>query len=249
MTVLAIAGRELRSLFLSPLAWTLLAVVQLLLGYMFVTQIDFFLQLQPRLASIPDAPGITEIIVAPVLGNAALVLLLIVPLLTMRLLADEVRNRTLPLLFSAPVSMTEIALGKYLGVIGFIAILMGLIGLMPLSLLTGGSLDFGALCSGLLGLFLLLAAFAAIGLFMSALTGQPAVAAIATFGALLMLWIIDWSGDGGDGGLLAWLSMVRHYESLLRGVFRSSDLAYYLIVIVTFIVLTIRRLDSWRLQH
>jgi ABC-2 type transport system permease protein len=249
MTILAIAGRELRSLFLSPLAWTLLAVVQLILGYMFVTQIDFFLQLQPRLPAIPEAPGVTEIVVAPMLGNAALVLLLIIPLLTMRLLADELRNRTLPLLFSAPVSMTEIALGKYLGVTGFIAILLGLIALMPLSLLAGGALDFGALCSGMLGLFLLLSAFAAIGLFISALTGQPAVAAIATFGALLMLWIIDWSGDGGESGLLAWLSMVRHYEPLLRGVFRSSDLVYYLIVIVTFLILTVRRLDSWRLQH
>ncbi|MDX9739747.1 MAG: ABC transporter permease [Gammaproteobacteria bacterium] len=249
MTVLAIAGRELRSLFLSPLAWTLLAVVQLILGYMFVTQIDFFLQLQPRLPGILDAPGVTEIIVAPMLGNAALVLLLIVPLLTMRLLADEFRNRTLPLLFSAPVSMTEIVLGKYLGVIGFIAVLLGLIALMPLSLLVGGTLDIGTMCAGLFGLFLLLSAFAAIGLFMSALTGQPAVAAISTFGALLMLWIIDWSGDGSGGGLLVWLSMVRHYEPLLRGAFSSADVAYYLIVIVTFLVLSARRLDSWRLQH
>lgn len=249
MMVMAIAGRELRALFLSPLAWTLLAVIQLLLGYMFTTQIDLFLQLQPRLAGIPDAPGVTEIIVAPLLGNAALVLLLVVPLLTMRLLADEVRNRTLPLLFSAPVSMTEIVLGKYLGALGFIAVLIGLIALMPLSLLTGGTLDGGTLCAGLLGLFLLLAAFTAIGLFMSALTSQPAVAAIATFGALLMLWIIDWSGDGSGSGPLAWLSMVRHYEPLLRGAFSSADLAYYLIVIGTFLALGVRRLDSWRLQH
>jgi ABC-2 type transport system permease protein len=247
MIVMAIAGRELRALFLSPLAWTLLAVIQLLLGYMFVTQIDLFLQLQPRLAGIPEAPGVTEIIVAPLLGNAALVLLLVVPLLTMRLLADEVRNRTLPLLFSAPLSMAEIVLGKYLGALGFIVVLISLIALMPLSLLSGGTLDAGMLCAGLLGLFLLLAAFTAIGLFMSALTGQPAVAAIATFGALLMLWIIDWSGDGS--GVLAWLSMVRHYETLLRGVFSSADVIYYLIVIGTFLALSVRRLDSWRLQH
>lgn len=249
MIVMAIAGRELRALFLSPLAWTLLAVIQLILGYMFTSQIDLFLQLQPRLAGIPDAPGITEIIVAPLLGNAALVLLLVVPLLTMRLLADEVRNRTLPLLFSAPVSMAEIVLGKYLGALGFVAVLIGLIALMPLALLTGGTLDGGTLCAGLLGLFLLLAAFSAIGLFMSALTGQPAVAAIATFGALLMLWIIDWSGDGSGSGALAWLSMVRHYEPLLRGAFSSADLVYYLIVIGTFLALSVRRLDSYRLQH
>lgn len=119
MMVLAIAGRELRSLFLSPLAWVLLAVIQIILGYMFTTQVDFFLQLQPRLAVTADAPGVTEIVVGPFFGNAALVLLLIVPLLTMRLISDELRNRTLSLLFSAPVSMTEIVLGKYLGTLGF----------------------------------------------------------------------------------------------------------------------------------
>lgn len=247
MTILAIAGRELRSLFLSPLAWTLLAVVQLILGYMFTTQVDFFLQLQPRLAVTPDAPGVTEIVVGPLFGNAALVLLLILPLLTMRLVADELRNRTLSLLLSAPVSMTEIVLGKYLGTLGFIAILIVLIASMPLSLLSGGTLDAGLLLAGLLGLFLLLAAFAAVGLFMSALTAQPAVAAIATFGALLMLWIVDWSG--GESGVLASLSMVRHYEPLLRGIVSTRDLAYYLIVIVTFLALTVRRLDAYRLQH
>lgn len=247
MTILAIAGRELRSLFLSPLAWTLLAVVQLILGYMFTTQVDFFLQLQPRLAVTPDAPGVTEIVVGPLFGNAALVLLLILPLLTMRLVADELRNRTLSLLLSAPVSMTQIVLGKYLGTLGFIAILIVLIASMPLSLLSGGTLDAGLLLAGLLGLFLLLAAFAAVGLFMSALTTQPAVAAIATFGALLMLWIVDWSG--GESGVLASLSMVRHYEPLLRGIVSTRDLAYYLIVIVTFLALTVRRLDAYRLQH
>lgn len=248
MTAFAIAGRELRSLFLSPLAWTLLAVVQLILAYMFTTQVDLFLQIQPRLPGMPNAPGLTEIVVAPLLGNAAIVLLLIVPLLTMRLLSDEVRNQTLSLLFSAPVSMTEIVLGKYLGILGFIAVLIALIALMPLSLLSGGTLDAGLLLAGLLGLFLLLSAFAAVGLFMSTLTGQPTVAAIATFGALLLLWIIDWSGDGSSG-VLAWLSMVRHYEPLLRGAFSSTDLAYYLLVIVAFLVLSMRRLDSYRLQH
>ena len=248
MTALAIAARELRSLFLSPLAWTLLAVVQLILAYLFTAQIDLFLQLQPRLPGMPGAPGLTEIVVAPLLGNAALVLLLIVPLLTMRLVSDELRNQTLSLLFSAPVSMTEIVFGKYLGILGFIAVLIALIALMPLSLLSGGTLDGGVVLAGLLGLFLMLAAFAAIGLFMSTLAAQPTVAAIATFGALLLLWIIDWSGDG-SGGVLAWLSLVRHYEGLLRGVFSSTDVAYYLLVITAFLALSVRRLDSYRMQH
>src|SRR5690606_36490900 len=103
---------------------------------------------------------------------------------------------------------------------------------------------------GLLGLFLLLASFAAVGLFMSTLTAQPAVAAVAGFGALLLLWIVDWgAGAGGEDNILAHLSMLRHYEPLLRGAFSSADVAYYLLVIVTFLAFSIRRLDSYRLQH
>jgi ABC-2 type transport system permease protein len=248
VTVFAIAGRELRSLFLSPLAWTLLAVVQVILAYMFSAQVDFFLQVQPRLPAMPNAPGATEIIVAPLLGNAAIVLLLVMPLLTMRLVSDELRNQTLSLLFSAPLTMTDIVLGKFLGMLAFVAILVLLIALMPLSLLAAGRLDYGMLLAGLFGLFLLLAAFAAIGLFMSTLTAQPTVAAISTFGALLLLWIVDWSSQGA-GGALSYLSMLRHYEALLRGVFNSTDVIYYALVIVGFVVLAIRRLDSYRLQH
>lgn len=250
MMILAIAGRELRSLFLSPLAWTLLAVVQFVLAWMFSAQVDFFLQIQARLAGMPGAPGVTEVVVAPLFGNAAFVLLLIVPLVTMRLVSDELRNRTLSLLFSAPVSMTGIVLGKYLGVLGFLVVMLALIALMPLSLLLVGALDPGLFAAGLLGLFLLLAAFAAVGLFMSTLTAQPAIAAVAGFGALLLLWIIDWgAGAGGEDNLLAHLSMLRHYEPLLRGAVSSADIGYYLLVIAVFLALGIRRLDACRMQH
>jgi ABC-2 type transport system permease protein len=147
--------------------------------------------------------------------------------------------------------MSAIILGKYCGVLGFLFIQLLLIALMPCALLLGGSLDFGILASGLLGLFLLLAGFAAVGLFMSTLTAQPVIAAISTFGVLLLLWIIDWSGAtaGKGAGVFGYLSMLRHYESLLKGVFNSTDVVYYLLLIVGFIVLSIRRLDSYRLQH
>lgn len=248
--VWSIAGRELRSLFLSPLAWTILAVVELILAYMFFVQVEFFLQIQPRLPTIEGAPGVTEIVVAPTFGNAAIVLLLVVPLLTMRLVSDELRNQTLGLLFSAPISMTEIVLGKYLGIIGFLFVMLALIALMPLALLAGGALDVGTLAAGLLGLLLLLAGFAAVGLFMSTLTAQPTIAAVSSFGVLLLLWIVDWAGDsGGTGGVLAYLSLLRHLEPLLKGAFNSSDVIYYLLLITVFLVLSIRRLDTYRLQH
>ncbi len=244
-----IAKRELKSLFVSPLAWAVLAVVQVVLAFMFLAHLEEYLLIQARLLTLDNAPGATELVVGQLFGAAAIVLLLVIPLLTMRLISEERRNRTLTLLFSAPVSMTEIVLGKYLGALVFAFVLLGLIALMPLSLAAVTSLDVGVLASGVLGLGLLLAAFIAVGLFMSALTQHPAVASIATFGALLGFWLLDWSGSSNAGteSLLAYLSLLNHYEPFLRGIFDSADAAYYLLFIITFLVLSVRRLDAERL--
>ena len=248
--IFTIAARELRSLFLSPLAWSILAVTLFILAYLFLSQIEAYINLQPRLATLEGAPGVADIVVAPLFADAAVVLLLITPLVTMRVLSEERRNRTLTLLFSAPLSMTEIVVGKYLGVLSFFLILLALLVLMPLSLLAGTELDMGKLAAGMLGLILVIAAFTAIGVYMSSLTEQPTVAAVTTFGLLLLLWIIDWAGNKqmDDNGALAHLSMLRHYEPLLKGLFSSADVAYYLLLIVLFIGFSIRRLDATRLQ-
>lgn len=250
MMALVIAGREFRTLFLSPLAWTILGVIQIILAYMFLAQLDYYLMVQARIAAMEDAPGITDLIVAPLFGNAGVILLLVTPLLTMRLISEERRNRTLSLLFTAPVSMAEIVLGKYLGVLAFLLVMVGMILLMPLSLLWGGGLDFGKLAACVMALVLLLAGFAAVGLYMSALAVQPTVAAVSTFGALLLLWIIDWSSQSGSkgGGVLEYLSLLRHYEGLLKGLISTTDLIYFVLFITTFLVLSVHRLDNDRLQ-
>jgi ABC-2 type transport system permease protein len=247
--ILTIAIRELKNLFLSPLAWAIMAVLQLILAYLFLSQLDTFMLLQPRLAGIEGAPGVTDIVVAPLLQTAGFLLLLVVPAITMRVFSDERRNRTLSLLLSAPVSMTDIVLGKFLGITFFLLLLLALLAAMPLSLYAGTALDTGKLLSGLLGLALLLAAIAAIGVFMSSLTEQPVVAAISTLGLLMLLWIIDWSGGKQKGvtDLLPYLSVKTHYESFLKGLFSTADVAYYLLMIATFLILTIRRLDQQRL--
>jgi ABC-2 type transport system permease protein len=247
--ILTIAARELRSLFLSPLAWSILGVVQFLLAYLFLGQLDTYINYQSQIAMMETPPGVTEVIVAPLFSSATIILLLVIPLITMRLVSEERRARTLPLLLSAPISMSEIVLGKYLGILGFLGIMLGLITLMPLSLLLLGTLDYGLLASNLLGLGLMLGAFAAAGLFMSTLTAQPTVAAVTSFGLLLLLWIINWAGDGAGQSLLAYLSLQGHYEALLRGLFNSADVVYYLLFILTFLILSIRRLDADRLQH
>lgn len=252
MMIFTLAQRELRSLFLSPLAWAILAVVQLILAYLFLSQLNDFMSLQPRLKMIDSAPGATDLVIVPMYGSAAFIFMMVVPLLTMRIISEERRSRSLPLLLSAPLSMSEIIIGKFLGVVGFMLIMILMITLMPLSLLFAGNIDLGLLSAIVLGLVLLLASFASVGLYMSSITRQPTVAAISTFGILLLLWIIDWAGgktgDDGTTGVLGYLSMLRHFESMARGVFSSADLVYFVLFISTFIILSIRRLDAERMQ-
>lgn len=250
MNSLIIAGRELRSLFLSPLAWTMLGVTQLILAYMFLTQIDFYLSIQPKLIGMSDVPGITDLVIAPLYGNAAVIFLLITPLITMRLISDERRNKTISLLLSAPISITDIILGKFLATLAFLLLILFSITLMPLSLLPIADIDLGKLMACLLAMLLLLAAFDALGLYMSAIASQPTVAAVCSFGALLFLWIIDWAGsNSGNASLLfEYMSMMRHFESLLKGLVHSTDVLYFLLFIAGFLILSIRRLDNDRLQ-
>jgi len=250
--IFVLAWRELRNLFLSPLAWSILAIVQFLLGYLFLGQVDLYLQVQAQLGTMQNPPSLTQLIIAPVFSNAAIILLLIIPLLTMRLIAEEKRNQTLALLLSAPISMTEIILGKYLGVMSFIFINLFFIALMPFSLMASGNLDMGMIFSGFVALTLLLASFVATGVYMSTITSQPTIAAVSTFGFLLLLWVIDWSAgitNTQTTELTQYLSMLKHYQPLIDGVFKSSDVIYYLLFISTFLILSIRRLHADRLQH
>jgi ABC-2 type transport system permease protein len=249
--ILTIAKREITSMFLSPLAWVILAVIQGILGYMFLAQIENFFILQPQLIQLENTPGVTDIIVAPIFSLAAIILLMIMPLVTMRSLAEEKKNKTINLLFSAPITITQLVLGKFVGLLFFIIILTSLLMLMPLSLLLGTELDLGKLVSIFIAMLLLLSSFAAIGLYLSSLTENQTIAAVSTFGALLMLWIIDWVSDslGSGESVVSYLSLLKHHQPLLEGIFKSTDIIYYLLIIFLFLGLTIRQLDGDRLQH
>jgi ABC-2 type transport system permease protein len=244
-----IARREFIAMFQAPLAWVILAVIQLILGYMFLTNLDNFFLLQPQLLQLQNTPGVTDIVVAPLMQVAAIILLMVMPLLTMRSIAEEKRNRSLTLLISSPLSMTEIVLGKFFGLMLFVLVLVSMLMLMPLSLYLGTTPDAGKLLSIYIGMLLLLGAFSAIGLYLSSLTENQTIAAVGTFGILLMLWIIDWLSASVTEGqsLLAYLSLLQHHESLLEGIFDSSDIAYYLLLITAFLGLTVRQLDRERL--
>jgi ABC-2 type transport system permease protein len=216
-------------------------------AWVFLSRLQMFMEAQPQLAMTPSAPGVTEIIAAPVFGTASIMLLMMVPLLSMRLIAEERRNQTLPFLMSAPVSISGIVLGKYLALLGFLLLAVGLIVIMCLSLYLGGRLDLGLLATNALGLLLLSGSFAAVGLYLSCLTAQPLVAAVGTFAALLALWLIN-IATNDPNSLLHLLSLIKHFDSFAKGTIAVSDLTYYVALIALFVLLSIRRLDGDRLR-
>ncbi|TSA39778.1 MAG: ABC transporter permease [Methylococcaceae bacterium] len=250
MKALIIAQHEFKSLFLSPLAWSLLGVLQFIFAYLFLTQIENFMRVQPQLAFIEHAPSLTDIIVPPLFGNAGIILLLLCPILTMSVICQERRTKTFALLLSAPLSSTDIIVGKYLGISFLLMVITSGISLMPLSLALGGSIDLGKLACNALALTLLVGAFAAVGVFCSTLAPHPVLAAILSFSFLLLLWIIDWSTAIKEQAneIINYLSLVRHFQNLQTGLIHSADLGYFLLFIASFLWLSIRCLDYQRLQ-
>ncbi|MDH3287752.1 MAG: ABC transporter permease [Betaproteobacteria bacterium] len=254
--ILTIAGKELRSLFASPLAWVVLTVTQIMVGYVFLRRLDDFLQLQSQLARLASPPGATELVAAPVFGTAAGVLLFSVPLLAMRLIAEERRNQTMVLIVSAPVSMTQIVLGKFLGLFVFLLLIVALTALMPLSLAAATSIDYGLLAGLVAGLALLAASFAAVSLFISCLTVHPVAAAVGSFAALLVMMLAgEAAGEGlrTRGWLLAAslaqvLSPIKNFEPFAKGVLDTYAVACSLLVVVFFLALAARQLDAQRLR-
>jgi len=253
--IFTIAIKELRALFASPLAWIMLTLTQLIVSYGFLQRIDNFVELQPQLAEIPNPPGVTALVAVPVYETLEVIILFAVPLLTMRLIAEERRNQTMVMLMSAPLSMTDIVLGKFCGLMLFLLSTVGVVTLMPFALLLGGHLDFGLLASLLLGIVLLAASFAAVGLYASTLTAQPIIAALIGYGLLLVMFLVGETAAAGLRGrgwlvsaaLAQVLSPLKNFEPFDRGVFDSYSVVCSLLLIAAFLVLAIRRLDAARL--
>lgn len=246
--IATIALREFKSLFSSPVAWVFLAVLQLILAYLFLKQVETFMILQPKLADIPGSPGLTDIVVPPLYGNAGVIFLLVVPLLTMRLIAEERRQKTLPLLLAAPISDVDIIVGKFLGSFALLGLLVLLVTAMPLALLVGGELDIGKLFANVLALLLLAAALVSAGLFASSLTQHPIVAGISSFGLVLGLWLLDTGTRLRDqpNPWLDYLSLLRHFQNLQTGLLSSADAGYFLLFIGGFLYAGVRSLARLR---
>ncbi len=245
--MLTIARKELKILFSSPLAWITLALVQSVLAWVFLTHLNIFLQAQPQLIRIANPPGVTEMIVVPLFAMAAIVLLMVTPLLTARLIAEERRNHTLTFLVSAPISVVDIVLGKFLGLMIFFLAIIALVVALSVSLLAGGSLDFGLLLGNVIGLLLLSACFVSLGLFISATSAQPATAGVGTVGILLGLWLVDDIADDDKFGITRHFSLLAHYEGFNHGMIDTFDLAYFALFVFLFLALSTWRLDKERI--
>ena len=240
-----LAMRELRSLFAMPSTWFVLAALQFIFAWFFLARLDAFLEVQPQLAELANPPGVTNMVAVPLFNTVALLLMMLVPLFTMRLIAEERRNQTLALLLSSPLSGLHIVLGKFLGLLVFLVLLMTGVPLMLYTLSLGTNLDNGLLLSNILGLFLLTASYIALGLYISALTAQPVIAAIGSFAVLIGLWLAD-IGATAENSPWHSISPLHHFRNFNDGLLDSSDAAFFVLFTAVFLVLAIRRLHNNR---
>jgi ABC-2 type transport system permease protein len=247
---LAIARREWRAQFASPLAWTVLAVMCALAAWMLLSGVESYADLAPRYFDRPESPGVTDLVVAPYFASVAGLLLFVVPVLTMRSIVGERRDGTLPLLFAAGASDLGIALGKFAGALAVPLLLLLLLVSMPLALSVGTTLDLGKLFAGAFGLLLLVLALAAVGVLCSALSHHPASAALSAMAIGVLGWIADAAARqrGITDGVLNWLALPGHLTAFMRGVIASVDVAYFLLLVVLALGLCSLRLARLREQ-
>jgi ABC-2 type transport system permease protein len=240
-----IAMRELRSLFSMPSTWFVLAVLQFIFAWFFLARLEAFLEIQPQLAQLANPPGVTITVAAPLFYTAALLLMMLVPMFTMRLIAEERRNQTLTLLLAAPLSGRHIVLGKFSGLLSFLLIMIVSLPLMAYSLALGTHLDGGLLLANCIGLILLTACYVALGLYISSLTTQPVIAAIGALAVLVGLWLADIGAPAAES---PWhqFSPLYHFQNFNAGLLDSSDAAYFVLFTAVFLLLTMKRLHNNR---
>lgn len=241
--ILVIAHKEIRGLFAMPSTWLILAALQFIFALLFLSRLNTYLLVQAQLTQLANPPGATLIVAAPMFETLALLLLMIIPVFTMRLIAEERRNKTLILLKSAPISSAEIVLGKFLGLFIFLSLIIIACSLMVSTLALGTSVDYGLLLLNVLGLLLLAAGYTSLGLYFSALTAQPAVAATITIAVLFGLGLL--AGITPDSSIpFDVISPIRHFRNFNNGLFDSTDLVFFLLFSITFVLLAWHKLKN-----
>ena len=255
--VLTIAGRELRSIFVSPIAYVVMTGFLLLGGWFFFNLLARFNLLVSMYSSFQGGAeamqrlNVNEFVLAPLFHNLSVVLVILIPMITMRGFAEEKRARTYQLLLTSPVATWEIVLGKFVGMVAFISVMVALTSIYGLILWIYGNPEVGIMVSGYLGLLLLAITFVTIGLFASSLTENQIIAAVTGLVMLLLLFVIAWPADSAGkvvGDVLRYVSVTEHFAGLVKGVIDSKSLVYFVTMIAGWLFLTQRSVESirWR---
>ncbi len=229
-----VAKKEIKTYFTSPIAYVVIAVFLVLVGFFFYSAIWWFNSQSIQMAQNPyyyQQANINQMVYAPLFHNMSIILLLMIPLLTMRLFSEEKKIGTDELLYTSPINVGQIILGKYLAALVVLAAMLILTGVLSVFTFAYGNPELPQILNGYLGLFLMGAAFIGVGIFFSSLTENQIVSAILTFGALLLFWILNWASHSASGmwkSVLDYLSFFQHFDDLTRGILDTSDLVYYL---------------------
>ena len=228
-----IALKEFKSYLASPMAYVVTGIFLVFTGFFFQSSLTTY----------------SETSIRGFLGWGSILLLLLAPVLTMRLLAEEKKMGTMELLLTAPVRDNEVIVGKFLGSLGILTAMLALTFYYPLLLMWFGDPDWGPIATGYLGLFLLGGASLAVGLFASSLTSNQLVAAVVAGGILCALWFVGMAADllpEALGEVIGYLSLSYHFPDFMRGVIDTRGIIYYLSITVLFLFLAIRSLESSR---
>jgi len=246
-----ICRKELRSYFVSPVAYLMLALFTVAFGFFFWNSLGFFLILdmesQLRGQSLPM--NLNDEVVRPLLINFSFIGLLLIPLITMRLFAEEKRTGTIELLATSPVRDVEVIVGKWLAALGLYGFMLLLCGLNFIFLFIYGKPDWKPLALGYLGLLLEAGGLLALGTLISTMTKNQIIAGATTLVVFILLWVFGWvSGfeTATWARVLDYISVMNHFEPFAKGIFNTKDAIYYLSMIFLGLFLTTRSMESLR---
>lgn len=250
---LAIAGKELRGYFASPIGYVIMGFFALLFGFFFYAYLDAFMRQSMQMMGMGGggSMNVNANLVRPLFGNASVVLLFVIPMITMRTYSEEKRSGTIELLLTSPITDVQIILGKFLGAMGLYVAMLAATLLYIAILFWFGNPDWRPIAAGYLGLLLMGGSFIAVGLLISNLTKNQIVAGTATFGVFLLLWIISWLGEASGPrvqAVLSYLSITEHFDDFAKGIIDTKHMVYYLSFITFGLFLTAKSVDSerWR---
>ncbi len=253
---LAIFQKEMKHFFYSPIAYIVIAAFTIIAGIFFYLYLSSFVEAafmdmirSQQYRMPPQKFNVNLQLIRPYFWNTALISLFVLPLVTMRLYSEEKKSKTVELLYTSPLTVSQIVLGKFFaGVVFYIVMLVPTMFFMGL-LFAYGNPELGPVLSGYLGLILLGSAFISGGLFISSLTENQIIAAIGGFGLALVLWIIGWAANYSGPGLasvLNYLSIINHFEDFAQGVIDTKHVFYYLLFSTFGIYLTMKSVESTR---